>query len=400
MKIMKTLRLLICFLPFCALAQQTITSIQHGNASNPLVWDCLCFPSPDDNVIVNHNISMDVSWLVNANGSITINATGSLIQNGLRDLLVDGAGSSYINHGTSAFNRIAYTNGADGSNDGTFSITEAAYFGPTTNYVNNGMMNQLDSILTEGTFTNSGDLMVGNFLNTGTFTNSGPLATDSMGNTGTFNATGSYMFTSAFGNSGTFTMSGEGFMDVSENWFNVGDFTLNAGLKIFAHDDFYNGDSIGGLANLHNNGIIEVGNDFFNGFNVDGSGNFCVANDSYNIGTMTGTFDFCDNTGGDVDWNSGTIAGTITYCAPGCYVTVEELENMSVEIYPNPSNGIFHVSGIKCTDFRIYDLSGKSILSGQVSNQQIDLNSLESGAYIIELNQSTVKYRSSIVIQH
>lgn len=397
---MKFLRLFIFFLPLCGLAQQTINSVQNGNASNPLTWDCICFPSTDDNVIVHHAVTMDVSWLVNGSGSITVNSSGSLIQNGLRDLLVDGAGSSYINHGTSAFNRIAYTNGSDGMNDGHFIITEAAYFGPGTSYTSSGTIDQLDSLLTEGTFTNTGDLMAGNFLNTGTFTNSGPIASDSVGNTGTFNATGSYMFTNAFGNSGTFTMSNEGFMDVYNNWFNIGDFTLGAGLTIFAHEDFYNGDSLGGLANLHNNGIIEVGNDFFNGFNVDGSGNFCVANDSYNIGALTGTFDFCDNTGIDFDWNSGSIAGTITYCSPGCYVSVEESENFVIEIYPNPSGGILQISGIKASTFTIFDLSGKTVMNGKVINQTLDLNNLENGSYILELTQGVIKYHNSIVIQH
>jgi hypothetical protein len=70
-------------------SQQTITSTQNGNASNPLTWDCLCFPTADDDVIINHDVIMDVNWLVNAGGSITVNSGASFVQSGSRSILFD-----------------------------------------------------------------------------------------------------------------------------------------------------------------------------------------------------------------------------------------------------------------------------------------------------------------------
>lgn len=41
---------------------------------------------------------------------------------------------------------------------------------------------------------------------------------------------------------------------------------------------------------------------------------------------MNGTLDFCDNMGGVMDLNTGTIAGTIAFCSSGCFVGAAEQE--------------------------------------------------------------------------
>lgn len=329
---------------------------------------------------------MDVDWAITGGGSITVNAGKSLLQTGLRSLLVDGIGSSYDNNGASAFNDIAYTNGGSGQNNGNFSITRAMYVGPGSNYDNVGLLDGLDSLLTEGVFSNTGTCYVGNFLNTGTFSNAGHLAADSAGNIGTFNSTGGYMYFNAFGNSGTFTMTGTGFMDVLFNWANIGDFTLDAGIEIYAHNDFYNGDSIGGTANLYNNGSISVTNNFLNGYYIDGTGNFCVGNDSYNVGTINGTLDFCDNTGGGMDLNTGTIAGTVTFCQPGCTVGVLDQTEASVSLYPNPTSGFMTIESADLfTSYIIYSIMGNVVDSRELKGESIQLNYLESGTYFIQL---------------
>lgn len=384
---MKKILYILFFAPTVFFAQQTITSVQNGNASNPLTWDCFCFPTTDDDIIINHIVSMDVDWAITNGGSITVNTGKSLMQTGLRSLLVDGAGSVYVNNGSSSFNDIAYTNSGNGQNSGSFSVTRAMYVGPGSSYTNNGTLDGLDSLLTEGNFSNSGTTYTGNFLNTGTLTNTGNIGADSVGNTGTFNSTGGYMFFNAFGNSGTFTMSGSGFMDVIANWANIGDFTLGAGVEIYAHNDFFNGDSLGGTANLHNNGSISVTNNFLNGFFIDGSGNFCVGNDSYNVGTINGTLDFCDNTGGGIDLNTGTIAGTVTFCQPGCTVGIEDLSNEITTLYPNPTNGeVTIVSNELYTSFCVYSIAGQKLDQREMSGNSFQLNNLEAGTYFIQLN--------------
>lgn len=398
--IMKKFTLIFILLPLILSAQQTITSTQNGNASNPLVWDCLCFPTTDDDIIINHAISMDVDWAITAGGSITVNASGSLIQNGVHVILVDGAGAQYINNGTSNLSDIAFTNGGSGTNSDDFIIDRGFYLGTGSIYTNTGIVGGIDSLLTEGNFTNNGTCFTGNFLNTGTFVNNGHLAGDSAGNTGTFNSIGGYMYFTAFGNTGTFSMTGSGFMDVTQNWFNAGDFTLGAGLQIYAHTNFYNGDTLAGLASLHNNGTIEVTNDFYNNFNMDGSGNFCVGADSYNSGSVSGTLDFCDNTGVDFDWTTGTIAGTVTFCQPGCYLKVDENDLEEVRIYPNPSAGTFNFDAIhNYTDCVVYSVSGQQIEHIHLEGNTVDLNQLDAGMYFIQFSGAKKSAMIHLVVQ-
>lgn len=383
---MKKLIFSLVLMPNILFAQQTITSVQNGNASNPLTWDCLCFPTPDDDVIINHAVTMDVDWIVNAGGSITVNTGKSFLQSGYRSLLIDGSGSSYINNGTSKFFNMAYTNGASGTNSGSFSITQALYFAPGTSYNNSGLLDGVDSLLTEGTFTNTGTCYYGNFYNTGTVNNSGAMSGDSVGNGGTFNSTGGYMYFNAFGNTGDFTMSGSGFMDVANDWANIADFTLGTGCQIFAHEDFFNGDSLGGSANLHNNGTIEVTQNFLNGFLIDGSGNFCVGGESYNVGSMNGTFDFCDNTGGSIDLNTGTIAGTVTFCSPGCFLGINENQSSNVSLFPNPTEGIINIDSPDIfTSYKVFSVMGNEVSSNVLIGTSIDLNNLNPGTYFIQL---------------
>jgi len=392
---MMKLLLILCFTPCLGIAQQTITSTQNGSASNPFVWNCLCIPSISDNIIINHQITIEVNWAVTSGGSITVNSGGQLMQSGLRSILIDGVGSEYLNYGNSAFDAMAYMNGASRQNTGHFSITQGAYFGPGTTYNNTGLVDGLDSLLTEGTFSNNGTLFTGNFLNTGSFTNTGHIGADSTGNTGTFTSTNGYMYFSAFGNTGTFNMTNAGWMDVSDNWLNAGNFSLAAGLQIYAHNDFYNGDTLGGTAFLTNNGVIEVTNDFFNGYSIDGSGNFCIGNDSYNGGTVNGTLDFCDNTGMDFDLNLGTVAGTVTFCQPGCFVGLEEFQTPNVLLFPNPTNGVISLqTNEPFSSFTIFSIDGSKILSGVLVGNEVDLSALKVGVYFIQLigiNSSTLK---------
>lgn len=397
---MKKLLFTLSILPTVLYGQQTITSVQNGNASNPMVWDCACFPTTDDDIIINHTIAMDVDWAITAGGSITVNASGSLKQNGVHVLLVDGIGSQYLNYGASEFTDIAYTNGGSGVNTSNFLVTRALYIGTGSSYNNSGNLGGMDSLMTEGTFTNSGPCFAGNILNTGTYTNTGHIAGDSVGNTGVFNSLGGYMYFVAFGNTGTFSMTNSGFMDVTENWYNAGDFTLGAGLQIYAHNHFYNGDTLMGSANLHNNGTIEVTNDFYNNFVMDGSGNFCVGGDSYNSGQVNGTLDFCDNTGTNFDWNTGAIAGTVTFCQPGCYLNVEENLPEEVLIYPNPNSGTFYFeAGKKYDQCVVYNLSGEQIKQIQIEGNKIEIDNLEAGIYFIQLSGTIDSAMTRIVIQ-
>lgn len=395
---MKRVLFLVMFLPLAG-TSQTITSIASGNASNPLIWDCTCFPTTSSDIVINHTVNLDVNWAITAGGSVTVNAGGKLLQSGMRDLLIDGAGSVYVNSGQSAINRIAVLNGGLIDNNQNFSVTEGLYVGLNSNYTNDGLMDGLDSLMTEGTSVNNGTIYTGNFLNTGSFSNTGHIAADSMGNTGTFNSTGGYLSATAFGNSGTFTMTNQGWMEASQNWWNIGDFTLGAGLQIYAGDNFYNGDTLGGFASLENNGVIEIVNGFYNGWNLSGTGQFCIGGESINAGNITGTLDICDNSGTDFDLNVGTIAGTIVYCQPGCFVELTELEE-SLSIYPNPTERfLFIETSNEFENFTLSSMDGKIVQSDKIENDKIDLGIQKHGLYLLILKGKNGTQTRLITIQ-
>ena len=369
-----------------AFSQQTITSAHNGNASNPLTWDCFCFPSTDDHIIINHQVAMDVDWLVNGGGSITVNSSGSLIQNGTHVLGIDGGGSELTVSGVFTMQNVSVTNGADihTNASGTINVIQAMYVGNTCAYNNQGTTAQVDSLLTEGTFTNTGTLIVGNLLNTGTFTNNGGILSDSLGNTGTFNISDNlaYVYSNAFGTSGTAGFS-QGLYHTAGNFYNTGDLTTGTGFTIEVLGDFLSGDTLGGTATFAHDGLLSVAGDIYFADDVSGSGDICVNGDSYNAATIVGTLDFCDATGGDFDLNIGTIAGTVTYCSPGCSVGLTE-NFQSWSVYPNPATSEVKLLGIDGVEqMLVYGVTGDLIGELKVNYGSMDVTSLTPGTYFM-----------------
>lgn len=382
-----------------AMAQQTIHSTGNGSVSNPLNWDCFCFPTPDDYVYVDHQMTMDVDWAITSGGKIEIAAGASLTQDQDRQLLVDGTGSLLINNGTANFTDIAFTNGSGGTNANHFAIDRALYFGGTTTFANTGTIVGLDSLMTEGTFLNTGNCTVGNFLNTGTFSNDGQIVADSVGNTGDFLIAGGHMTISTFGNSGTFTMN-LGYIDVMDNWYNAGDYSINGNANVYVGGNAYTGDTLGGSALLTVNGTMSVTGDFGSSDDVNGSGWICMGGYSANAGTWSGTFDFCDATGGNVDLNVGTIGGGITFCTNGCSLGMEENGGVAVTLYPNPASGkLFIESGAAFETAEFCSLAGEKVLSASVNGNAIALDGLQAGVYFIKLIGETAVQPLRVVIE-
>lgn len=86
-------------------------------------------------------------------------------------------------------------------------------------------------------------------------------------------------------------------------------------------------------------------------------------------------------------------------------VTIADVGTMSlskpeVHIYPNPSSdGLFYISGIQVEHIRVRDVTGKVLLV-KYENGQLDLRSLQSGNYFLELTSSSENYLKSVTILH
>lgn len=378
------------------IGQQNITSVDNGNATNPLVWDCTCIPSPDDNVTINHNIIMNSDWIVNGGGSITVNSGAAFIQdNQYRTILFDGGGTTFYNYGETELTNIGFSNTAEGHNHGSLSLDTALWVGQGSLYMNHALTQNVDSTYIQGMFMNEGTYNQGDFLNEGMITNTGYIQVDSLyNNEGTINSSAGNITTDDFASNGTVNITGSSYMIINNDFLNAGTLYLEAGRDIRIGSDFLNA-SQGDTALVINDGMMEVGNDFSNTDTLRGSGLFCIANNSSNTGDVLGTLDICDNTGtGIFDFNTGNVDGTVTDCNAGCNVGIDE-EEIDISIYPNPVSTVLTIDGIENATFTIKDVMGKIIQTGSVANQ-INVSDYKTGIYFITVEhtqqQTTMKF--------
>ena len=68
----------------------------------------------------------------------------------------------------------------------------------------------------------------------------------------------------------------------------------------------------------------------------------------------------------------------------------------AIELYPNPTNGIFNLTGISNldVDVKIFSVTGKLVLNEKPMNDKVDVSSLSKGIYFVEIkwnNQSILK---------
>jgi hypothetical protein len=126
--------------------------------------------------------------------------------------------------------------------------------------------------------------------------------------------------------------------------------------------------------------------------------------------TWTGTFDFCDLTGGYVDSNFGSIDGTITYCTSPCNVGINEIEVASVQTlaYPNPfkDNTVIQLSKGDFASWHelcliVFDQTGKAVQvdwelqSGEISIAACDLS---AGIYFYQIKDGGMEQSSGVLI--
>jgi plastocyanin len=96
------------------------------------------------------------------------------------------------------------------------------------------------------------------------------------------------------------------------------------------------------------------------------------------------------------------MAGTITVTESP--TKVNELEALSVLIYPNPTSNsltidLANLTGVD-TIIKIYDSSGKLVLEKMSSStQQIDLSAYAKGLYTLELANSDKVIRTQVVVE-
>lgn len=84
------------------------------------------------------------------------------------------------------------------------------------------------------------------------------------------------------------------------------------------------------------------------------------------------------------------------------YLSVNEIDSKSFNLYPNPTNkGYVTISSLNsdAIDARVFDILGKEVMKGKVENNQLNVSNLNAGMYILKLSQNNSTVTKKLVIQ-
>lgn len=100
--------------------------------------------------------------------------------------------------------------------------------------------------------------------------------------------------------------------------------------------------------------------------------------------------------------NSNQTLGIVKSSEKEVLGTSEILQKSSIEIFPNPSAGIFTVKNSeKINSISVYDVTGKivKIINSNKTETKVDLSGNPKGAYIINTNSNGKKMSSKIILK-
>jgi hypothetical protein len=79
---------------------------------------------------------------------------------------------------------------------------------------------------------------------------------------------------------------------------------------------------------------------------------------------------------------------------------INEIEGSSVSFFPNPVRTTLYLNGLsEISSVSIFDLNGRLVLKPQITNNRIDVNSLENGIYLIKLSDKEGDFVAKFIKQ-
>lgn len=132
--------------------------------------------------------------------------------------------------------------------------------------------------------------------------------------------------------------------------------------------------------------VAGISNNFYDLAQEPISGNlYASATDFFSTGSVS----IFDNANNLVDqFAAGVSPGTIVFDVRAS-VGLTEL-NTTIGVYPNPSNGIFQITGLTAGDtYQITNATGQVIFEGQTNT--IDLRHLDAGVYLIQTQKGQAR---------
>ncbi len=86
------------------------------------------------------------------------------------------------------------------------------------------------------------------------------------------------------------------------------------------------------------------------------------------------------------------------------YVSVESKEKEQLKLYPNPSDGVVTISSLfeKDSKLLVYNVTGRLVKTVSLvasAEQQVDLNELQTGVYLLQVNSKNKQFNTRLVVR-
>jgi hypothetical protein len=384
--------LLAAFLGTALHAQQTVTSVMNGMATNPLTWDCICLPAAGDTIIIQHDVALNIDYGV-MGGALRVDPVGSLVEIGARGLSVSGSGQLEI-FGYFEVSAVLIGAGSSATNGGTVMSDQG--WSIHGSMVSNGSMYGLDSLL----ITIDGELQANDTVQAGAVANLGGLTGISpvyqfnrMYNAGLMELFGGSLTVAGdMLNAGDLSLNNAN-VSIGDDFGNMSDMTLSGFMNV--GDNFYNADTTGLLTpTLTLSGAIHT-RDWYNEGQISGTGRFCVQDTTINLGgSVQGTVDLCDQSPTVavppfVDLNTGSFGSGVTFCAVGaCTVGVPDGPRMGTLTLrrTDADHLLVMIERGRLQDIHLVDPAGRVLPTAYQpmdAGVVIGLGSLRAGAYSV-----------------
>ena len=97
----------------------------------------------------------------------------------------------------------------------------------------------------------------------------------------------------------------------------------------------------------------------------------------------------------------GRVMQSKRFIVSDYYVTNIVEESIVTSIYPNPSNGLFSISGENIESIEVYDITGKLVMQQQVNsdNATIDLTNYAKGIYTLKTYTNSIVKSNKLIVE-